>query len=70
MADLDSLDYNSILEQSDDEALERLRQIRLNRTSPPKRAARVSPIKPATVKKSTNSLTAQQAAELLKILGK
>lgn len=63
MADLDDLGYTSISDMSQDEAIELLRQIRLSRRVPVK-----------TTKKSTSSkrkapqVSAEQAAELLKIL--
>lgn len=65
MADLDDLDYTSITDMNNDEAIELLRQIRLSRRIP---------LKPKTTstrkkKKTTQSVDAIQAAELLKILG-
>lgn len=75
MADLDSLNYESISEMSVDEALEHLRQIRLSRRIPDK------PKKKST-KKSTslrqpkkqpapniNALDLNQVEALLKSLG-
>ena len=67
MANLDDLGYESILDMSQDEALERLRQIRLARRTPTK------PPKAVTVKKqqakSISNVTSDQAAELLRLLG-
>ena len=64
MANIDDLNYDSILDLSNDEAIELLRQIRLN--------SRMAERKPnrKTAKKTTNSpdLSASQASELLKLL--
>lgn len=66
MADLDDLGYKSITEMSLDEALELERQIRLSRRTPTK------PPKKITTKKAKAkdlNITADQAAELLKLIG-
>lgn len=62
MADLDSLNYQSITEMSNDEALELLRQVRLSRRVP------IKPVR--TIKKNAKApaLDTNQAAELLKLL--
>lgn len=64
MATLDDLDYDSITEMTNDEALELLRQIRLGRRTP---------VKKVTSKKSSKTalptVDSAMAAELLKILG-
>jgi hypothetical protein len=63
MADLDDLGFTSISDMSNDEGLERLRQIRLSRRTPTKVT------KTTTIsKKSTPAISSDQAAELLKIL--
>lgn len=62
MADLDSLNYTSITEMNNDEALELLRQIRLSRRVPIKTTKTTR--KPA----KAPSVDANQAAELLKLL--
>lgn len=71
MADLDDLNYPSILDMSNDEALETLRQIRLSRRTPEKKVSTKS-----SVTKAANTKTRQKvvldpdlAASLLKILG-
>ena len=64
MANIDDLDYTSIADMGTDEAIEHLRQIRLSRRIPiksskgKKKKTKAAPI-----------LDANQAAELLKILG-
>lgn len=68
MADLDDLGIKSILDTSQDEALERLRQIRLSRRVPVKSR---TPKKTAAKKaqsKPMPKLSASQAADLLKLL--
>ena len=66
MADLDDLDYKSILNMENDEAVELLRQIRLNRrtavTAPKTRTITTKRQKAPTVSEA-------QAAELLRLLG-
>ena len=63
MANLDDLNYTSIFDMGNDEAVELLRQIRLSR--------RV--VKPSKARKSRKVkspvVSANEAAELLKILG-
>ena len=66
MADLEDLGYKPISEMSTDEAIEMLRQIRLNRRTPAKKTKSSSSTK--TKKKSAPSVNADQAAELLKML--
>ena len=61
MADLDDLKYISISEMQTDEALEVLRQIRLNRRIPTKVTK--------TRAKAEPKVSVDQAAELLRILG-
>ena len=65
MATIDDLDYESITEMSNDEAIELLRQIRLNRRMP---SSNTSTRKPKA-KASTPIVDAATASELLKILG-
>ena len=60
---LDDLGRESISEMSLDEAIELLRQIRLSRRTPPKKA------KSKSTKKKSPSGNAAQAAQLLKLLG-
>jgi len=63
MANLDSLDYKSILDMDNDEGIETLRQIRLSRRVVKKTTTH----KPKVTK--APSVSANEAAELLKILG-
>lgn len=62
MADLDDLGYMSILDMSNDEAIDILRQIRLSRRIPEKKVTGVKKASPTVI-------SADTAAELLKILG-
>lgn len=67
MADLDDLGFTSITEMGTDEAIELLRQIRLNRRTPIKQS---KPRNTNTSKKQpTPSVDAMTAAKLLEILG-
>ena len=66
MADLEDLGYTSILDMSNDEAIDTLRQIRLSRRTPEKRVTKSTTITRAKV---TASVDANLAAELLRILG-
>lgn len=63
MADLEDLGFLSITEMSNDEQLELLRQVRLARRTP------IKQVKTTTKKIPTAAVNADQAAELLKILG-
>jgi hypothetical protein len=66
MADIKDLKYASIMTESNDEAVERLRQIRLSRRIPDK----PKKTKASAAKKSQNiSIDSASAAEILKILG-
>ena len=62
MADLDDLNYKSITEMTNDEAIELMRQIRLRRRTPPKKTARKKPAR----KKAAPKVNANQALEILK----
>jgi hypothetical protein len=68
MAELKDLNYDSIIDMSNDEAIERLRQIRLSRRTAKPSKKKSTPTKTAKAK-PTPKMTAAQAAELLKILG-
>ena len=65
MADIEDLNYTSISDMSQDEAIEMLRQIRLSRRIPSK-PRKVSTPKPS---KAPPKINADQAAAILKILG-
>lgn len=62
--ELEDLDIKSILDLSEDENLELLRQIRLSRRVPVKKRR-----SPSTKKKAIPNLDSNQANEILKILG-
>ena len=67
MADLDSLGFKSIIDMSNDEAIDTLRQIRLSRRVPDKK-----PKKKTTrtiTKKVAAAVDADMAASILKLLG-
>lgn len=65
MADLEDLDISSIMDMSQDEAIEHLRQIRLSRRTPPKKQKKSS-----TKKKTAENIkiSQDQAKNLLKLL--
>ena len=63
MADLDDLGYTSILDMSNDEAIDLLRQIRLSRRVSEKTT------KTITKKPKPIEIDSTMAADLLKILG-
>jgi hypothetical protein len=63
MADLKDLGFLSLTEMGNDEQLELLRQVRLARRTP------IKQVKTITKKIPTASVSVDQAAELLKILG-
>ena len=69
MSDLETLNYKSILEMGDDEAIERLRQIRLSRRIPKKSKKATRAKQKKAKQKAIPKLTKQQAIEILKILG-
>ncbi len=67
MADLNDLNYTSILDMSNDEAIDTLRQIRLSRRIPEKKSiTRKAPKQ--NIKDMTDSIDTNMAANLLKIL--
>lgn len=67
MATIENNLENSFSELSQEEALEMLRQIRLSRRTPKKKVRKAIAKKSTKAKKET--LTPEQAKELLKILG-
>ena len=70
MADLESLNYQSISDMTTDEAIEQLRLIRLSRRIPDKKTKTTRKVtKKKVVKVDPNNMTADQIAELLKSLG-
>lgn len=68
MANLEDLGYKSLAEMSLDERLELIRQIRLSRRIPVKKPTK-STAKRKQRQKAAPIVDADQAAELLKILG-
>ena len=66
MADLDDLNFTSILDMSNDEAIDTLRQIRLSRRTEKKSSTRTT--QKQTAAKISSSIKPDMAAELLKIL--
>lgn len=68
MADLDDLGYTSIIDQSNDEAIDLLRQIRLSRRVPEKKPKTVKESPKQTRAKATKAIDSNMAAELLKLL--
>lgn len=69
MANLDDLPIPSITNMTPDEAIEHLRQIRLARRTPAKMTASVARKKEAKASaKQPPKLSAEQAAEMLKLL--
>ena len=68
MSNLDDLGYKPITEMSTDEALELLRQIRLNRRLPTKTKSTKKSTKTQR-KEATSGIDPELAAELLKMLG-
>lgn len=69
MADLDSLGYPSIIDMSNDEAIDTLRQIRLSRRVPEKKAKAVKETTKKTTQRVVAAVDSNMAAELLKLLG-
>ena len=65
MATINDLDYTSISDMSQDEAIEHLRQIRLQRRMPTRTTHQGKKKKT----KAKPKINADQAAEILKILG-
>lgn len=69
MADLDSLGYKSIIDMSNDEAIDTLRQIRLSRRVPDKKVKTVKETVKKVNKKVMESIDSDMATNLLKMLG-
>jgi hypothetical protein len=69
MADLESLGYPSIIDMSNDEAIDALRQIRLSRRVPEKPRKAAKETKKQTTSRVSAAVNADMAAELLKLLG-
>lgn len=69
MADLESLGYPSIIDMSNDEAIDTLRQIRLSRRVPEKKTKTVKESTQKITKRVSAAIDTNMAAELLKLLG-
>lgn len=69
MATIEDLDFTSIVDESTDEAIERLRQIRLSRRTPVKKVVTKKSTAQVTRKKVTTALNPDMAQELLNIIG-
>lgn len=70
MATIEDLDFTSIVDESTDEAIERLRQIRLSRRLPPKKKKTTKKATAKAVRKQvTQNLTPTLAKELLDMIG-
>jgi len=65
MADLDSLGFKSIIDMSNDEAIDTLRQIRLSRRVPDKKPRTTTK---TITKKVAAAVDADMAANILKLL--
>ena len=68
MATIEDLKIPSLTDMSPDEAIEHLRQLRLQRRTPIKRKSS-STKKKAAQSKAASKITKEQAKELLKLLG-
>lgn len=66
MSDLDNIPIKSITDMTPDEAIEYLRQVRLSRRTPSPQSAKRKEAKAR--EKAPPKLSADQAAELLKLL--
>ena len=69
MADLNSLEYVSIIDMNNDEAIDLLRQIRLSRRIPDKKPKAAKETTKQTTKKISAMIDPSMAEELLKLLG-
>lgn len=69
MATIEDLDFTSIIDESTDEAIEHLRQIRLSRRTPVKKIVTKKSTTQAIKKKITASINPDMAQELLDIIG-
>jgi hypothetical protein len=69
MSTIEDLDFTSIVDESTDEAIERLRQIRLSRRTPVKKVSTPKTTSKQMKKQVTKNLNAKDALELLDIIG-
>ena len=68
MATIEDLDFTSIVDESTDEAIERLRQIRLSRRTPVKKVSTKKTTSKQVEKQATKKLNSKDALELLNLL--
>lgn len=69
MATIEDLDFTSIVDESTDEAIERLRQIRLSRRIPVKKVVTKKSTSKAVRQKVAKAINPKLALELLDIIG-
>lgn len=69
MANLESLNYESISDMSKDEAIELLRQIRLSRRTPVNKPKKTKTTSKSVAKKATKHLDKSSINELLDMIG-
>ena len=69
MATIEDLNFTSIVDESTDEAIERLRQIRLSRRTPVKKVSTQKTTSKQVKKQVTKKLNPNLAKELLDMIG-
>lgn len=69
MATIEDLDFTSIIDESTDEAIERLRQIRLSRRTPVKKVSTKKSTSKVVKQKVVKALSLESVKELLEIIG-
>ena len=69
MATIEDLNFTSIVDESTDEAIERLRQIRLSRRTPIKKVSTQKTTSKQVKKQVTKKLNSTLAKELLDMIG-
>lgn len=69
MATIEDLDFTSIVDESTDEAIERLRQIRLSRRTPVKKVSTKKTTAKAVKKQVIKAINPKLALELLDMIG-
>ena len=69
MATIEDLDYKSIIDESKDEAIERLRQIRLSRRTPVKKTKSKKTTSKAAKKKDIENISPEVARKFLELIG-
>ena len=69
MATIEDLDFTSIVDESTDEAIERLRQIRLSRRTPVKKVSTKKTTSKVVRQKVAKALSPDMAKKLLDMIG-